>query len=102
MTFPLGKVTVKEDASLSLALSGRDAAFLLDQHAPGDWGEADASRDEAALRAGHMLVSSCRTLRGGKLRVLTTSDRSETFLFCPPGTVKYIPLPDFAHWRKQE
>lgn len=102
MKFPLGNVTVKEDASLFLALSGQDAAFFLDKHAAGDWGEEDASRNGAALREGQMLVSSFRTLRGVKLLVMTTSDRSETCLFCPPGTVKYIPLPDLAHWRKQE
>jgi len=64
MKFPLGKVTVKDDALVFLALAGQDPAFFLDKHQAGDWGEEDPSRNDAALQKGEMLLSRYRTLWG--------------------------------------
>jgi hypothetical protein len=92
--FPLGTVVVQEEAALALALSGQDAAFFLDKHAVGDWGEEDAARNEEALRKGQMLLSRYRTLRGHEVFVATFSDRGETALFVRPNSViRYDPLP---------
>jgi hypothetical protein len=93
--FPIGTVVVQEEAALALALSGQDAAFFLDKHAAGDWGEEDAARNEEALRKGQVLPSRYRTLRGHPVFVATFSDRGETARFVPPNSVvRHAPLPD--------
>lgn len=100
--FEAGKVILKEDAALVLANSGQDAAFFLAKHAAGDWGDEDPARNEQALRDGHMLLSSYRTLWGQQLFVVTFSDRQQTYLFCPPPPVAINPLWDFAHFWEQQ
>jgi hypothetical protein len=101
--FPLGKVTVQEEAAYALSLAGQDASFFLDKHASGDWGEGDHARNERGLREGSMALSKYRTLRGHEILVVTFPARQETFLFCPPNSViKYVPLPDLAVWRQKE
>jgi hypothetical protein len=103
LKFPLGKVTVKEEAAYALAVVGQDASFFLDKHAAGDWGEEDQDLNERALREGHVVVSKYRTLRGHEIFVVTFSDKQETYLFCPPNSVlNYVPLPDLAIWRQKE
>jgi hypothetical protein len=100
--FPLGKVTVQEEAALALTLAGQDADFFLEKHAAGDWGEGDAAPNEAALREGQMLLSRCRTLWRHEVFVTTFSGRAETHLFCPPNSVvRYVPSPDLAAWRQK-
>lgn len=47
--FPLGKVTVKEEAALALTLAGQDAAFFLEKHAAGDWGDAKPGAQRTGL-----------------------------------------------------
>jgi hypothetical protein len=97
----LGKVTVKEEAALALALAGQDAAFFLDKHASGDFGEADPERNEHAFRNGSMVSSKYRTLRAHEIRVVTFPDRRETFVLTEPNSViRYVPLVDFVSWGK--
>ncbi len=101
--FPLGQVTIKPEAALALSLSGQDAAFFLAKHASGEWPQEDFARNEQALREGHMLMSHYSTLKGYEVLVMTTSERDQTFLFCPPGVpINYVPLPDMAHWYKPQ
>jgi hypothetical protein len=97
--FPLGKVTVKEDAAHALAMAGQDASFFLDKHASGDYGAADREQNEEGLRQGVFVLSEYRTLLGYKILVITFLDKGETAVFCPP--VNHIPLPDLAIWRQQ-
>jgi hypothetical protein len=49
-----------------------------------------------------MVLSTFYTLKGIELLVMTTGDRSETWVFTPTPAVNYIPLPDMAHWYKQD
>jgi hypothetical protein len=99
--FPLGKVTVKDEAALALMLAGQDASFFLDKHAAGDWGDGNPAHNEQGLREGSMILSQYHTLRGHEVLVITFLDRGETFLCCPPNSVvKYVPLPDLAMWRQ--
>jgi hypothetical protein len=100
--FPLGKVTVKEEAAYALALAGQDAAFFLDKHVSGDCGEGNPAHHEQGLREGSIVWSQYRTLWGHEIVVVTFPGRAETYLFCPPNrVVNYIPLPDLAIWREQ-
>src|SRR5262245_59290688 len=85
--FDLGKVTIKEEAALALALSGHDASFFLDKHASGDWGGGDPEHNEKGLREGSMIWSKYRTLRGHEILAVTFPKRQETYLFCPPNSV---------------
>jgi hypothetical protein len=94
MKFPLGRITAQDHAARFLELSGQDADFFLDKHASGDWGEDNAARNERALLDGYMVMSTYRTLRGQKLFVLTTADRSETRVWCAWPEIKLVPLPD--------
>ncbi len=58
----------------SLAESGQDAGFFLDKHPSGDWVEADDEDQQAndhALLDGSRLLSSCRTLKGVAIWVLS-------------------------------
>ena len=97
--FPLGKVTVKQEAALALKLSGQDADFFLGRHVTGDWGNADPTANEQGLRDGSMILSRYRTLFGQDLHVITFLDRQETCVFVPPNSVvKHELLPDMACW----
>lgn len=72
--FDPGQVVATQGAIQALAESGQDAAFFLDKHVRGDWGEVDADDQRAndqALLDGSRLLSSYRTLRGVELWVLT-------------------------------
>jgi hypothetical protein len=85
--FNLGKVTIKEEAALALALSGQDASFFLEKHASGDWGEGNPEQNETGIREGSMIWSKYRTLRGHEILAVTFPERQETYLFCPPNSV---------------
>ena len=101
--FELGTVIIKDDAAFVLARAGQEADFFVSKHASGDWGEEDAAANEEGLREGSLLWSSYRTLRGQPLVVITFLEQKETVLFGPlSSVVNYIPLPDLAHWYKQE
>ena len=72
--FHPGQVVATPGALDALAESGQDAAFFLDKHLRGDWGEVDADDQKAndtALLDGSRLLSSYRTLKGVELWVLT-------------------------------
>ena len=99
--FDLGQVTVKEEAALALAIAGQDAAFFLEKHATGDWGEGNPERNERALREGSMVSSKYRTLLGHEIRVITLLDKRETHVFTEPNSViEYVSLVDFVSWGK--
>lgn len=85
--FELGKITVREDAAIALALAGQEPTFFLDMHASGDWGEQDVASNEEGLCQGIMVMSRYRTLRGHEIIVMTSFSKGETYLFCPPETV---------------
>lgn len=72
--FHPGQVVATPGALDALAESGQDAAFFLDKHLRGDWGEVDADDQRAndqALLDGSRLLSSYRTLKGVELWMLT-------------------------------
>jgi hypothetical protein len=85
--FELGRIVVKDDAAHVLAFAGQDAAFFLDKHASGDWGEASVPSNEQGLQERSMVMSNYRTLRGLSLLVVTFFAKGETVMFCPPNTV---------------
>jgi hypothetical protein len=98
--FPLGRITIKEEAAYALSIAGQDASFFLAKHASGDDGEDDHGQNEQGLREGSMVLSRYRTLRGREILVFTSLGKAETFVFCPPPTINHIPLYDRAEWRK--
>lgn len=72
--FHPGQVVATPGALDALAESGQDAAFFLDLHLHGIWGEVDAedqAANDRALLDGDRLLSSYRTLKGIALWVLT-------------------------------
>jgi hypothetical protein len=98
--FPLGRITIKEEAAYALSIAGQDASFFLEKHAAGDGGEDDHGQNEQGLREGSMVMSKYHTLRGHEILVVTFLAKQETYLFCPPPTINHIPLYDRAEWRK--
>jgi hypothetical protein len=96
-SFRLGKVMVKEEAAFALALAGQDAAFFLDKHAAGDWGEEDHGRNEQGLRERSLILSKYHTLRGHEILVVTFLGKGETYLICPPNSIlEYVAWYDDA------
>ncbi len=84
--FPLGQVVATPAALKALERAGQDAAFFLDKHAQGDWGELcidDQKLNDQAIRAGERLVSLFETLTGDSLLIITESDRSVTTILLP-------------------
>jgi hypothetical protein len=84
--FQPGTVVATPGAIEVLAESGQDAAFFLDKHLAGDWGEADVEDQNAnaqALLDGSRLLSVYRNLKGVVIWVLTEADRSSTCLLLP-------------------
>ena len=84
--FELGAVVTTPGAFYALARAGQSAAEFLRQHANGDWGELDAldkAENEHAMSHHGRLVSTYQTSVGGKLWVITESDRSVTTLLLP-------------------
>lgn len=72
--FHPGQVVATPGALDALTESQQDAAFFIEMHLRGDWGEVDAedqaANDQALLNGGRLL-SSYRTLKGAVLWVLT-------------------------------
>lgn len=72
--FDLGQIRATPAALDAIHDSGQTAAFFLDKHAAGDWGEVskdDAALNDQALVNGERLVSAYRTLKGVRLWVIT-------------------------------
>ena len=86
MKFQLGQIVATPGALEALADSGQDAAFFLDKHSSGDYGEVDAedaAENELSLKEGFRILSAYRTLKGIELWVITKADRSSTTVFLP-------------------
>ena len=84
--FPLGQIVATPGAVESLAESGQEAAFFLDRHVRGDYGEIDSEDrqlNDAAVQDGSRVLSAYRTLKGTKLWVITEADRSSTCVLLP-------------------
>ncbi len=71
---PLGQVLATPGAMQALKESGQEAAFFLDRHARGDWGQLcpeDAQLNDEALKSGDRIISAYCTLKGVKLWIIT-------------------------------
>ena len=74
MKFSLGQIVATPGAIEAMEESGQDAAFFLDRHAAGDWGEVcteDGRLNDEALKDGSRIQSAYRTLKDVKLWVIT-------------------------------
>lgn len=72
--FGLGGLVATPGAIEAMGENGQDAAFFLDRHAAGDWGEVcpeDGELNNQALVDGSRILSAYRTLKGVKIWVLT-------------------------------
>jgi len=73
--FCLGPQIVATPGAIeAMAESGQDAAFFLDRHASGDWGEVcpeDGQLNDEALKDGSRILSAYRTLKGVKIWIIT-------------------------------
>jgi hypothetical protein len=72
--FPLGQIVATPAALEALADSGQTPDFFLAKHAVGDWGEVcdgDKKLNDEALVNGGRLLSAYRTLRNGRIWVIT-------------------------------
>ena len=77
--FSLGQIVATPGALKALAESGQTPDFFLNKHVQGDWGEVcdeDKWLNDQALVNGGRLLSAYRTLRNGRLWVVTEADRS--------------------------
>jgi len=84
--FPLGQIVATPGVLEALEQSGQTAAFFLDKHAQGDWGEVsngDKKLNDEALVSGERLLSAYRTRRNERIWVITEADRSSTCLLKP-------------------
>jgi hypothetical protein len=84
--FPLGQIVATPGALEALEQSGQTAAFFLDKHVQGDWGEVskgDKKLNDEALVSGERLLSAYRTLKDERIWVITEADRSSTCLLKP-------------------
>jgi hypothetical protein len=104
--FPIGDIILKQEAQLALMLSAQDADFFIRKHVLGEWEGEEQIKNLLAVAEGQMVWSKFRTLKGHELHVMTTSDRTQTFIFTPPNSViPYKPLlteKDFPHWLKKQ
>ena len=72
--FPLGQLAATPGALEAMEASGQTPDFFLARHQSGDWGEVneeDQELNDEALIHGDRLLSAYRTLRGGKLWIIT-------------------------------
>ena len=84
--FSLGQVVATPGALEALRLAHQSAAFFLDRHAAGDWGEVcdeDKQYNERDLINGERLLSAYTTLLDVKIWVFTEGDRSSTSIILP-------------------
>jgi hypothetical protein len=72
--FNLGRVLATPGALEAMAESGQQAAFFLNRHVVGDWGEIcqeDALLNDEALKDGTRLLSAYSTLKGVRIWIIT-------------------------------
>ena len=89
--FPLGQVVATPGALEAMEEAGQNAAFFLDRHVAGDWGEVSADDwqlNDESLKDGSRVFSAYRTLKGKKLWVITEAvddngHRAATTLLLP-------------------
>lgn len=75
--FDLGQIVATPGALDALAESGQNAAFFIDLHRAGNWGDVDAEDarlNDEAIKDGGRLLSAYRTLKGEKVWVLTEAE----------------------------
>lgn len=78
--FQLGQCVATPGALALLEKTGFSAAFLINRHLHGDWGDVckeDAELNEMALRDGSRIMSVYRLVSPEKLKVTPRSKRSE-------------------------
>jgi hypothetical protein len=78
--FPLGQLLATPGALEAMKESGQSAAFFLDKHAAGDWGqvnEDDKRANDEALVEGSRILSAYRTLKGERLWIITEAADDE-------------------------
>lgn len=78
--FNPGQILATPGAIEALAESGQTAAFFLDRHIQGDWGEVcgeDKQLNDEALVDGGRLLSAYRTLKNARLWVITEAADDE-------------------------
>jgi hypothetical protein len=84
--FSLGQIVATPGVLEALEQSRQTAAFFLDKHGSGDWGEisnGDKKLNDEALVSGERLLSAYRTLKNERIWVITEADRSSTCLLKP-------------------
>ena len=72
--FDLGRTLATPGALEALEAAGQQAAFFLDRHVSGDWGqccEEDAEANDRALLDGSRIFSVYQTLRAEKVWIIT-------------------------------
>jgi hypothetical protein len=72
--FSLGQVLATPGALQAMKVSSQEAAFFLDRHATGDWGQVcpeDALLNDEALKDGGRIISAYSTLKGVKIWIIT-------------------------------
>jgi hypothetical protein len=72
--FSLGRTLATPAALQAIQESGQEAAFFLDRHVVGDWGEVcqdDAQLNDEALKDGGRIISAYSTPKGQRLWIIT-------------------------------
>jgi hypothetical protein len=85
-TFSLGQIFITPGAQETLEIAGETPIQFLRRHMSGDWGEIsedDAKENELSLKEGCRLLSAYRTVKGGKIWIITETDRSATTILLP-------------------
>ena len=78
--FQLGQCVATPGALALLEKTGFSAAFLINRHLHGDWGDVckeDAELNELALKDGSRIMSVYRLVTAEKLKATSRSKRSE-------------------------
>lgn len=78
--FQLGQCVATPGALALLEKAGFSAAFLVNRHLHGDWGDVckeDAELNELALKDGSRIMSVYRLVTPEKLKAMSRSKRSE-------------------------
>ena len=78
--FAIGKTLATPAALEALEESGQSPDFFLDRHVQGDWGDVDASDQQAndeALVSGERLLSAYKTLKGQRIWIITEAKGDE-------------------------
>ena len=86
LLFELGQIVGTPNALQAVQEAGQHPLEFLVRHVTGDWGdlpEEDVAENERAVETGDRVFSSYRLETGGKVWVITESDRSVTTLLLP-------------------